>query len=61
MKNCIKQCIDNQYLKQYQCLPNPFIYENFILINSSQTEHRICEQNKTDFTINENICQKDLY
>ena len=44
--NCIKRCIDNQYIKQYQCLPNPFIYENFILINSSQTEHRICEQIK---------------
>ena len=58
MSYCIKQCIDDQYLKQYQCLPNPFIYENFILINSSQTEHRICDQNKTDFTINENICQK---
>ena len=59
MSYCLKRCIDNQYLKQYQCLPNPFIYENFILINSSQTEHRICDQNKTDTKINEEICQKN--
>ena len=47
-----------QYIKQYQCLPNPFIYENFKLINSNQTEHRICDQNITDFKINENNCEK---
>ena len=38
--------------------PNPFIYENFKLINSNQTEHRICDQNKNDFQINENYCEK---
>ena len=57
-KVCYQKCIEEQYIKQYQCLPNPFIYENFKLINSNQTEHRICDQNITDFKINENNCEK---
>ena len=55
---CYQRCIEELYIRKYKCLPNPFIYENFILINSNQTEHRICDQNKTDFTINEKICDK---
>ena len=43
--NCVNtNCIEEKYIKQNQCLPNPFIYENFKLINSNQTEHRICDQ-----------------
>ena len=57
-RKCFQICIEDQYIKQYECFPNPFIYEDFILINSNQTEHRICDQNKTDFKINENICDK---
>src|ERR1700761_9286803 len=52
----------NQYLKDYNCLPNPIIYEDFVLINSSQTEHRICDRdmvfNKSEINCND-YCIKD--
>ena len=57
-QECYVKCIEEQYISQYQCLPNPFIHENFKLINSNQTEHRICDQNINDFKINENNCEK---
>ena len=52
----------SQYLREYKCLPNPFIYEDFVFINSSQTAHRICDRdmvfNKSE--INRNyFCIKD--
>src|SRR6201996_5375841 len=51
-----------QYLKDYKCLPNPFVYEDFVLINSSQTEHRICDRdmvfNKSEINCND-YCIKD--
>ena len=62
-QDCYQNCVEKHYTEKYQCLPNPFIYENFILINSNQTEHRICYQNLTYFEINEKnfekICNKD--
>ena len=52
----------NQYIREYKCLPNPFIYEDFVLINSSQTEHRICDRdmvfNKSEINCND-YCIKD--
>src|ERR1700761_2292425 len=52
----------SQYLKDYKCLPNPFVYEDFVLFNSSQTEHRICDRdmvfNKSEINCND-YCIKD--
>ena len=52
----------SQYLRGYKCLPNALIYEKFVFINSSQTEHRICDRdmvfNKSEINCN-NLCVKD--
>ena len=52
----------SQYIREYKRLPNPFIYEDFVFINSSQTEHRICDRdmvfNKSEINCND-FCIKD--
>ena len=46
------------YYGKYNCLPNPIIFENFVLINSNQTKYKICNNSENNFTINEMICEK---
>src|SRR5882672_1780119 len=49
--NCFSDCIEKQYNKSFECLPNPYINEEFILMNASQTQYRICDHNmNTNFT-----------
>ena len=52
----------SHYIRDYNCFPNPFVFENFVLINSSQTEHRICDRdmvfNKSEINCND-FCIKD--
>ena len=55
--DCYQNCVLSECMKRYECLPNPFVYENFILINSSQTEHRICNRD-IDFNSELNNCDK---
>ena len=54
---CHHNCLMSQYIREYKCLPNPFVYEDFVLINSSQTEHRICDRdmvfNKSEINCND--------
>src|ERR1700744_6027687 len=61
-EKCYHNCLSDQFISHYKCLPNPFIYENFVLFNSSQTEHRICDRdmvfNKSEINCND-YCIKD--
>ena len=54
--NCYNKCIEKLYYNSYNCLPNPYINENFILYNASQTEYRICN-NSDNYYVNESYCR----
>src|SRR5882672_10418563 len=58
--NCYTKCIENVYNKSFQCLPNPYINKEFILINASQTQYRICGNNNTntEYSVNKNYCKE---
>ena len=54
---CYAKCIENLYNKSYKCLPNPYINEEFILMNASQTQYRICGNNSTEYSVDKNYCK----
>ena len=54
---CFHTCIENQYMERHKCLPNPFVSKTFRLLNSSQTEKRICDKNRSISEIESNYCQ----
>ena len=45
-------------MKKRGCIPNPFIEQNFELINSSQTLHQICGKSETNSMVKK-ICEKN--
>ena len=45
-------------MERHKCLPNPFASKTFKLLNSSQTEKRICDKNQSISEIESNYCQK---
>ena len=51
------KCIENLYNKSFECLANPYINEEFILMNASQTQYRICGNNSTEYSVNKNYCK----
>ena len=54
---CYAKCIENLYNKSFECLANPYINEEFILMNASQTQYRICGNNSTEYSVDKNYCQ----
>src|ERR1700742_61404 len=54
---CNAKCIENLYNKSFECLANPYINEEFILMNASQTQYRICSNNSTEYSVDKNYCQ----
>ena len=42
-KKCIDNCIE-KHLQSLECIPNPFINESFVLINSNQNSIKVCEK-----------------
>ena len=44
-------------MERHKCLPNPFVSKTFQLLNSSQTEKRICDKNQSISEIDSNYCQ----
>src|ERR1700744_1031842 len=45
---CRENCF-NKYYSSLQCLPNPYINQEFILLNASQTQYKICDNNHTNY------------
>ncbi len=60
-ETCIHKCIADQYNIKYQCLPNPFIWKQFKLINLNENKQTICDRNQTikGFNKIENICKNN--
>ena len=60
--NCYTKCIENLYNKSFECLPNPYINEEFILMNASQTQYRICDHNMntnyTEYSVIKKYCKE---
>ena len=46
--NCQSRYVTQHY-SSYQCLPNPYINQEFILLNASQTQYKICDNNHTNY------------
>ena len=48
------------YYKTYKCLPNAYIHKEFILMNASQTQYRICgnNNNNTEYSVDKNYCKE---
>ena len=51
-------CIENIYEKQFKCFPNPFITEDFVLLNSSQTKLSFCNKKENISRIDTKVCDK---
>ena len=56
--DCYHSCIENIYEKQFKCFPNPFITEDFILLNSSQTKLSFCNKSENISRIDTKVCDK---
>ena len=48
----------NQYYASHHCLPNPYINQEFILLNASQTQYKICDNNHTNYVNFTNFVDK---
>ena len=57
---CFVKCYERLYNNSFGCLPNPYINEEFILTNASQTQYRICGNNNTntEYSVNKNYCKE---
>ena len=55
--NCQSRYV-NKYYSSYKCLPNPYINQEFILLNASQTQYKICDNNHTNYVNITNIVDK---
>jgi len=59
---CYAKCIENVYNKSFECLANPYINEEFILMNASQTQYRICDHNMntnyTEYSVIKKYCKE---
>ena len=51
---CYHSCLDSQY----NCIPNPFITEEFVLSNSSQNIIPICNSTQNQTKIDNDVCFK---
>ena len=56
--DCYHSCIENIYEKQFKCFPNPFITEDFVLLNSSQTKLLFCNKSGNISRIDTKVCDK---
>ena len=50
---CIEELLVNE-----KCIPNPFITEDFVLLNSSQTKLSFCNSTQNYTKIDKTICDK---
>ena len=50
--DCYQSCLNSQY----NCIPNPFNNEKFVLLNSSQNIIPICDSTQNQTNINFDIC-----
>ena len=50
-------CIEELLAKE-KCIPNPFIAEDFVLLNSSQTKYSFCNSTQNYTKIDKTICDK---
>ena len=57
---CYAKCIENLYNKSFECLANPYINEEFILMNASQTQYRICGNNSREYSVNTDIVKRNV-
>ena len=56
--DCYHSCIESIYEKQFKCFPNPFITEDFVLLNSSQTKLSFCNKSENISQIDTKVCDK---
>ena len=58
-KQCYYECIEREYFKKFNCIPNPFLNTEFILIDSSQELYSICTEKLTDLEVPKELCQRE--
>ena len=56
-QDCYQSCIE-ELLVNEKCIPNPFITEDFVLLNSSQTKLSFCNSTQNYTKIDKTICDK---
>ena len=57
-QSCIEELLVNENCIRTICFPNPFITEDFVLLNSSQTNLSLCNATQNYTKIDKTICDK---
>ena len=56
-QDCYQSCIEELLINE-KCVPNPFITDDFVLLNSSQTKLSFCNSSQNYKKIDKTICDK---